>query len=65
VYYAGQTDKICTNREYEGIVTDGLVLNLDAGFIPSYPKSGVFWGDISTNNHFQYSVKNFGIPLNQ
>jgi hypothetical protein len=38
-YFAGQEDKVCFNRDYESIVTDGLVLNLDAGFIPSYPRS--------------------------
>jgi hypothetical protein len=31
-YYAGQTDKVCFNRDYEPIITDGLVLNVDAGF---------------------------------
>jgi len=47
VYYAGQTDKVVLNRDYEGIVTDGLVLNLDAGFTPSYPKNGTTWYDVS------------------
>lgn len=51
VYFAGQTDKICVNRDYEGIVTDGLVFNLDAGFTPSYPKSGTSWGDISLSGN--------------
>jgi len=50
-YFAGQTDKLCVNRDYEGIVTDGLVLNLDAGFTPSYPKNGTTWYDISTNTN--------------
>jgi len=45
-YFAGQNDKMCFNRDYEGIVTDGLVLNLDAGFIPSYPTNGDTWYDI-------------------
>lgn len=49
-YYVTQTDKFCVNREYEGIVTDGLVLNLDAGFTPSYPTSGTSWYDLSTNS---------------
>jgi hypothetical protein len=52
-YYASQTDKICVNFNYEGIVTNGLVLNLDAGFDPSYPTTGTTWYDISsgaTNN---------------
>jgi hypothetical protein len=51
VYYAGQTDKVCLNRDYEGIVTDGLVLNLDAGFTPSYPKNGTTWYDISLSGN--------------
>ena len=50
VYYAGQTDKTCFNREYEPIVTNGLLLHLDAGFVPSYPTSGNTWYDISGNN---------------
>lgn len=48
-YFAGQSDKICVNRDYEGIVTSGLVLNLDAGFTPSYPTSGTTWYDLSSN----------------
>jgi hypothetical protein len=51
VYYAGQTDKVVLNRDYEGIVTDGLVLNLDAGFTPSYPKNGTTWYDVSGSNN--------------
>ena len=50
-YYVGQTDKICLNRDYEGIVTDGLVLNLDAGFTPSYPTAGTVWYDLSGNGN--------------
>lgn len=49
VYFAGQNDKVVFNREYEPIVTDGLVLNLDAGFTPSYPTEGTTWYDISSN----------------
>lgn len=48
-YYVGQTDKMCVNRDYEPIVTDGLVLNIDAGFTPSFPRSGTTWYDISTS----------------
>jgi hypothetical protein len=51
VYYAGQTDKVCLNRDYEGIVTDGLIFNLDAGFTPSYPKNGTTWYDVSGSNN--------------
>jgi hypothetical protein len=48
-YFAGQSDKMCLNRDYEGIITNGLVLNLDAGFIPSYPTTGTTWYDIGPN----------------
>lgn len=51
VYYASQTDKVVLNRDYEGIVTDGLIFNLDAGFTPSYPTSGTTWGDISLSGN--------------
>jgi hypothetical protein len=50
-YFATQTDKIIVNRNYEGIVTDGLVLNLDAGFTPSYPKNGTTWYDVGGTNN--------------
>jgi hypothetical protein len=51
VYYAGQNDKVVLNRDYEGIVTDGLVLNVDAGFTPSYPTTGTSWYDLSSNSN--------------
>jgi hypothetical protein len=47
VYFAGQTDKMVLNRNYESIVTNGLLFNSDAGFTPSYPRSGTTWYDIS------------------
>ena len=34
-----------------GIVTDGLVLNLDAGNPQSYPGSGTTWTDLSGNGN--------------
>jgi len=51
VYFAGQTDKVCVNRDYEGIVTDGLIFNLDAGFTPSYPKNGTTWYNVGGANN--------------
>jgi hypothetical protein len=51
VYFAGQTDKMVLNRNYEGIVTNGLVLNLDAGFTPSYSRSGTTWYDVGGTNN--------------
>lgn len=50
-YYATQTDKMVFNRDYEGIITNGLVLNLDAGFTPSYSTSGVTWYDVSNGGN--------------
>ena len=50
-YFASQTDKLCVNFNYEGIVTNGLVLNLDAGFDPSYPTTGTTWYDLSGNTY--------------
>lgn len=34
-----------------GIVTDGLVLNLDAGDSSSYPGTGTLWTDLSTSGN--------------
>jgi hypothetical protein len=51
VYYAGQTDKVCVNIDYPPIVTNGLVLNLDAGFTPSYPRTNTTWYDTSGNGN--------------
>jgi hypothetical protein len=35
-WFSTQTDKMIFNRDYESIVTNGLILNLDAGFSPSF-----------------------------
>jgi len=66
-YFSSQTDKIVLNRDYEGIVTDGLVFNLDAGFTPSYPKNGTnaydlseFDNNMSLVNGTQYTTDNGG-----
>jgi hypothetical protein len=70
VYYAGQTDKMCVNRDYESIVTDGLIVNLDAGFTPSYPRNGTTWYDLSGNennftiyNSTSFSSDNSGLLI--
>ena len=46
-YFNSLNTVICVNRDYEEIVTVGLILLLDAGFSPSYPKSGTSWTDLS------------------
>jgi hypothetical protein len=50
-WFATQTDKMIFNRDYEPIVTNGLVLNLDAGFTPSYPTTNTTWYDVSGSNN--------------
>ena len=47
VYYSPMNDAMVFNRNYETITTDGLELLLDAGFTPSYPRSGFTWYDLS------------------
>ena len=53
LYWLQNTNKyFLLKNGYENIVTDGLVLNLDAGWYDSYPGSGTAWTDLSpeTNN---------------
>jgi len=47
VYLNSQSSIIAVNRDYEDIITSGLTLNLDAGFTPSYPRSGTTLYDLS------------------
>ena len=50
--WAGQTNEGRTHIATKGIVQSGLVLNLDAGVLSSYPGSGTTWTDLSGNgNH--------------
>jgi hypothetical protein len=67
-YYDGQTDKMIFNRDYPSIVTNGLVMCLDAGFTPSYPGVGTTIYDISGNgnngtlyNEVGYSTNSGGV----
>ena len=46
-WFATQTDKMILNKDYNNIVTNGLILNLDASFTPSYPTTGTTWYDVS------------------
>jgi len=48
-WMATQDNLEAANIEYENIVTDGLVLNLDAGFVGSYPTTASTWYDLSGN----------------
>jgi hypothetical protein len=60
-WFSTQNNYVCVNRDYEGIVTSGLVFNVDAGFTPSYPKINNFLGDLG--GAVSYNVKNIGRPL--
>ena len=50
-WYSSQTNYTCVNKDYEEIVTNGLVLNVDAGFLPSYGGSGTTWYDLSYSGY--------------
>jgi hypothetical protein len=50
-YFATQTDKIIFNKDCTPIITNGLVLNMDAGFTPSYPTAGTTWYDVSPSGN--------------
>jgi hypothetical protein len=50
-FFNGQSQFLVTNTDYGNIVTSGLVFMLDAGYIPSYPKNGTTWSDLSGNNN--------------
>jgi len=47
LYFSGQEDKLCVNRDYEEIVTSGLVFSVDGGYTPSYPTTGGTVYDLS------------------
>jgi hypothetical protein len=50
-WIATQPNLEAANFQYEGIVTNGLVYNADAGFIGSYPTTGTTLYDLSGNNN--------------
>jgi hypothetical protein len=50
-WFATQTDKMIFNIDYPAIVTDGLILNIDAGFIPSYPTTNTSWYNLSSGGN--------------
>lgn len=50
-YFNSSSTLTCVNIEPPNIVTNGLVLDLDAGFTPSYPKGGTTWTNLSSSAH--------------
>jgi hypothetical protein len=50
-WLTGTNKYVVMKDEYENIVTDGLVLNLDAGWYNSYPATGTVWTDLSNEGN--------------
>jgi hypothetical protein len=50
-WFASQSNYVCLNNNYPPVITNGLVLNLDASFTPSYPKNGTTWYDVSSDGN--------------
>jgi hypothetical protein len=50
-WFATQTDKMILNKDYPPIITNGLVMNLDAAFTPSYPTTETTWYDVSSGGN--------------
>ena len=50
-YFAGQSDKMVVNIDYERTITGDLSVCLDAGYVPSYPRSGSTYYNIGNNNN--------------
>jgi uncharacterized delta-60 repeat protein len=49
-FFNGQSQYMVANIDYGNIITSGLSVMLDAGYVPSYPRSGTTWNDLSGNN---------------
>jgi hypothetical protein len=45
-YFNGQPNYLVTNIDYPNVNTTGTILYLDAGYTPSYPKTGTTWNDL-------------------
>jgi hypothetical protein len=48
-WIATQSNLLAANLEYPNIITNGLKIHLDAGFVGSYPTTASTWYDISGN----------------
>ena len=54
-WVVNQDNILVQNRSIEDIVTEGIVIYLDAGSVESYPKKGSVWFDLSGNeNHCNF-----------
>ena len=50
-FFAGQSDKFVMFNPINTMVTDGLVACFTAGTLPSYPRTGTTWYDISVEDN--------------
>jgi hypothetical protein len=50
-YFNGQPNYLVTNINYPSIVTSGLTLMNDTAYVPSYPKTGTTFNDLSSYNN--------------
>jgi hypothetical protein len=57
-WIALQDNLEAANFEYPNIVTNGLIFNIDAGFVGSYPTTGTTWYDLS--GYGFNTIKNVG-----
>ena len=48
-YFIGQTDKMVFNRDFNSIITQGMIIGLSGSFISSYPRNGTTWYDMVGN----------------
>jgi hypothetical protein len=63
VWITSQSNMTVLNSNYPPIVTSGIVSNLDASFVSSYPKTGTTWYDLS-GNAYSGATTNVGISYN-
>jgi hypothetical protein len=49
LYFSTQADKMVVDKYYPPLITDQLAFDLDAGFLPSYPRSDAKWFDLGPN----------------
>ena len=47
IFFGSNDDRICVNIDYPNIITEGLIMSLDAGYTLSYSRSGSTWYDSS------------------
>ena len=50
-YLNNNTTTMVVNKDYESVITNGLIYSVDAGYIPSYYTSGSSWYDISVSGN--------------